>query len=41
MPKHIGPFPVLEVHVNGTLTILIAPGVEERVNIRRVWPHRP
>ena len=35
-----GPYTINRVHVNGTLTIDISPGVTERVNIRRVVPYR-
>ena len=39
-PKAIVPFSILQVHVNGTITIEQAPGVHEQVNIRRVKPCR-
>ena len=35
-----GPYMVTKVHVNGTLTIELRPGVTERINIRRVIPYR-
>jgi transposase InsO family protein len=35
-----GPFTVAQVHVNGTVTIERAPGVHERINIRRIRPYR-
>jgi transposase InsO family protein len=35
-----GPYVIVEVHVNGTVTIERAPGVLERINIRRVRPYR-
>jgi len=35
-----GPYPITEVHVNGTVTIERAPGVFERINIRRIRPYR-
>ena len=35
-----GPYPIERVHVNGNLTILLPPGVTERINIRRVQPYR-
>ena len=38
-PKAIGPYTVLQDHVNGTLTIQRGLGIEERVNIRRVKPY--
>ncbi len=33
-----GPYHITQVHVNGTVTILLAPGVLERINICRVRP---
>ena len=35
-----GPYIIEEVHVNGTITIQRAPGVLERINIRRVRPYK-
>jgi hypothetical protein len=35
-----GPYRVVRVHTNGTLTIERSQGVEERVNIRNVKPYR-
>ena len=35
-----GPYTVERVHVNGTLTINLRPGITERINIRRVAPYR-
>jgi hypothetical protein len=35
-----GPYQIQSVHVNGTLTIILRPGVTERINIRRVIPYR-
>ena len=37
--RAIGPFPVVDVHVNGTITIQREQNVVERVNIRRVRPY--
>ena len=34
-----GPFTISRVHVNGNVTIALRPGVEERLNIRRVKPY--
>lgn len=36
--KTRGPYPILQTHVNGTLTIELKPKVSERINIRRVIP---
>jgi transposase InsO family protein len=33
-----GPFPILQVHTNGTVTIQRQPGIAERINIRRLIP---
>jgi hypothetical protein len=35
-----GPYTIERVHVNGTLSIELRPGVTERINIRRVIPFR-
>jgi hypothetical protein len=37
---YIGPFRILQVHVNGTITIERNPNVTERINIRKVKPYR-
>lgn len=34
-----GPFTIVKVQINGTITIQQAPGVLERINIRRVRPY--
>ena len=39
-PRATGPFHILRVHTNGTLTIELSNGVEEHINIRRVKPYR-
>jgi hypothetical protein len=39
-PRGEGPFPITRVHANGTVTIQRTPYVRERINIRRVYPHR-
>ncbi|MEM7284022.1 MAG: hypothetical protein AAF438_20635 [Pseudomonadota bacterium] len=33
-----GPFPITQVHTNGTVTIQLKPDVQERINIRRIQP---
>ena len=38
--QFIGPFLVLQVHTNGTVTIQCAANVTERINIRRLKPYR-
>ena len=35
-----GPYKVKRVHVNGTLTMTLRPGITERINIRRVIPYK-
>jgi len=35
-----GPYKILRVHANGTVTMLLKPGVTERINIRRLLPFR-
>jgi transposase InsO family protein len=39
-PRAIGPYTIVRVHTNGTLSIEVSPGVVERINIRRVKPYR-
>jgi transposase InsO family protein len=39
-PRAHGPYRIVQVHVNGNLTVQRAPHVLERVNIRRVVPYR-
>ena len=34
-----GPYKILQVHANGTITIELRPEVTERINIRRVIPY--
>ena len=36
-----GPYRINRVHVNGTITINLQPGVTERINIQRVIPYHP
>ena len=36
--RFIGPYPILKVHVNGTVTIRRRRNVTERINIRRIKP---
>ncbi|KAG7340303.1 integrase core domain containing protein [Nitzschia inconspicua] len=38
-PRAIGPFEVIRVHQNGTLSIQLSAGVIERINVRRVKPY--
>jgi hypothetical protein len=35
-----GPYTITIVHVNGTVTIELSPGVTERINVRRIIPYR-
>ena len=35
-----GPYPIIQVHTNGTIDVLRNPHVTERVNIRRVIPYK-
>jgi hypothetical protein len=35
-----GPNTIVTVHVNGTITIELLPGVTEQINVRRVVPYR-
>ena len=36
-----GPYNLEQVHVNGTVTMQLCPGVTERINIRRIIPYHP
>jgi transposase InsO family protein len=38
--RTVGPYVIDRVHVNGNLTIILRPGVTERINIRRLRPLR-
>ena len=38
-PKAIGPYKIVTVHCNGTLTIQLDKNRVERINIRRVKPY--
>ena len=38
--RGIGPFTIIQVHTNGTITIQRTPHIVERINIRRVKPYR-
>ena len=40
LDKWEGPYSILTVHCNGTITIQLRQNVEERLNIRRVKPYR-
>ncbi|KAL7521545.1 hypothetical protein ACHAWX_006219 [Stephanocyclus meneghinianus] len=35
-----GPYTITTVHVNGTVSIELSPGIIERINIRRIFPYR-
>ena len=37
--RAIGPFPVVQVFNNGTVSILRRPNVHERINVRRIKPY--
>ena len=39
-PRAEGPYPIVQVHTNGTVTIQKAPYLIERINIRRIKPYR-
>ena len=39
-PSFTGPFPILRVHTNGTVTLRLNPHTTERINIRRIKPYR-
>jgi transposase InsO family protein len=35
-----GPYPIVQVHTNGTVTVLLQPNTMERYNVRRTTPYR-
>jgi hypothetical protein len=35
-----GPYRIVQVHVNGTVTIQLRPGLTERINIRQIIPYK-
>lgn len=37
--RYHGPYPIQQVHNNGTVTILRQPNITERINIRRIKPY--
>ena len=39
-PRNVGPFEILQVHVNGTVTLQVRENQTERINIRRIKPVR-
>jgi hypothetical protein len=39
-PRWEGPYKIMQVHTNGTVTIRLTPTSTERLNIRRVKPYR-
>ena len=39
-PRATGPYTILQVHANGTLTIRLSPTVIERISLRRVKPYK-
>jgi transposase InsO family protein len=38
--RNIGPFPITQIHINGTVTIRRRPHVLQRINVRRIKPYR-
>ena len=40
-PVKQGPFTIVKIHTNGTVTIRRSPRVTERINIRRLHPAHP
>jgi len=39
-PTYRGPFPIVQVHTNGTVTVRLSPNQRARYNIRRIIPFR-
>jgi hypothetical protein len=38
--RNIGPYPITQVHINGTVTIRRRPHMLQRINVRRIKPFR-
>ena len=38
--KTTGPFEILHVHTNGRVTIILCPGISDRINFQRTIPYR-
>ena len=38
-PSFTGPYPILQVHTNGTITIHLHENLTERINIQRIKPY--
>jgi hypothetical protein len=39
-PIYKRPYPIVQVHTNGTVTILLQPNTMERYNVRCITPYR-
>ena len=39
-PRAEGPYRIVAVHTNGTVTLQLTPQIQERINIRRIKPYR-
>jgi hypothetical protein len=39
-PTDKGPYQIVQVHTNGTATVLLQPNTTERYNVRRITPYR-
>jgi transposase InsO family protein len=39
-PTYKGPFPIVQVHTNGTVSVQLKPNLVDRYNIRRITPYR-
>jgi hypothetical protein len=39
-PTYKGPYLIVQVHTNGTVTILLQPNTTERYNVHRITPNR-
>jgi hypothetical protein len=38
-PTYKGPYPILQVHTNGTVTVLLQPNATERYNVHCITPY--
>jgi hypothetical protein len=39
-PTYKGPYPIVQVHTNGTVTIMLQPNTMERYNVCRITPYQ-
>ena len=35
-----GPYPIVKIQINGTVSLQRHPGISESYNIRKLWPYK-